>query len=74
MSTPKEISNFLDTLKAPLLMDGGDVNIVSYEQAVLKLKVSGACGACPYFAVTFNQGLEEKLKNKFPDIKEIKYQ
>ena len=68
-----EIDKYLTTLKAPLLMDGGDVNIVSFDKGTLELKVSGTCGSCPYFSITFNEGLEKKLKEKFPQIKKISY-
>jgi len=73
-TTKTQINEFLNTLKAPLLMDGGDVNIVSFEKGTLILKVSGTCGTCPYFSITFNDGLEQKLKEKFPEITNIAYQ
>ena len=70
----QQIKDYLEEIKKPLTLDGGDIEFISLKDNVLTLKVKGNCRGCPYFHVTFNQGLEQQIKQKFTQIKQIKYQ
>ena len=70
----KQIEKILEELRPSLIMHGGDVELLSFEKGIVTLKVKGACIGCPMAEMTFNQGIGEILKNKIPDIKEIRYE
>jgi len=38
---------------------------------VVKLRLQGACGACPSSTLTLKMGIERKLRERIPDILEV---
>jgi len=38
---------------------------------IVKLKLKGACHACPMAMITLKEGIEETLKTYIPEIKEV---
>lgn len=65
-----EINAIIDeTIRPALQGDGGDLQVVSYENNVLSIKYQGACGECPHAAMGTLQFIEQTLKEKVnPDI------
>ncbi|MEW5894485.1 MAG: NifU family protein [Candidatus Omnitrophota bacterium] len=56
-------------IRPALQMHGGDVEIINYQDNILRIKYSGACGCCPSAMFGTLQMIEETLKQKFnPDI------
>jgi Fe-S cluster biogenesis protein NfuA len=47
-------------------MDGGDIEVISCENGVLKLLLQGACSGCPSSQITLKNGIEHLLKQQFP--------
>jgi Fe-S cluster biogenesis protein NfuA len=37
----------------------------------VKVRLTGACGGCPMATMTLKRGIEAKLKEEIPDIKEV---
>jgi len=54
----------LDTLRASLQSHGGDLEFVSMEGSVVRLRLQGACSGCPHAAMTIKQGIERTLKEQ----------
>lgn len=52
-------------------LDGGDVVFAKYEDQVLSLHMRGACAGCPSSSATLKQGIEVRMKELFPDIREV---
>ena len=68
----EQILKALDKIKPYLQADGGDITLVDVtEDNVVKLKLLGACGTCPYSIQTLKAGVEMSLKKDFPQIKEV---
>lgn len=67
----KDVENALDRIRPLLQADGGDVELVEVKDGVVKLKLTGACGACPMAAMTLKHGVEQVLKKEVPGIKEV---
>jgi Fe-S cluster biogenesis protein NfuA len=65
-----QINAILDqTVRPALQMDGGDLQIVNYENNVLKIFYQGACGSCPSSSMGTMQAIENILKDQFnPEI------
>ncbi|MBF0484312.1 MAG: NifU family protein [Candidatus Omnitrophica bacterium] len=66
----EEIKKIIDTEIRPMLQrDGGDLNIISYENNILKIHYEGACHGCPHAAYGTLKFIEMILKEKInPDI------
>ena len=68
----EEIEKALEEIKPFLKADGGDVELVDVtEDGVVKLRLTGACGCCPMSTYTLKLGIEQKLKEKIPQVKEV---
>ncbi len=65
----KRITDRLEELRCMLQADGGDLEVVSIEGKLVKMKLRGACGGCPHAAMTIKGGLERILREEIdPEI------
>ena len=70
--TEKRIKEILDSQIRPMVArDGGDVVFEKYENGVVYLHLQGACRSCPGAAMTLKMGVEARLKEELPEIKEV---
>jgi len=67
----EDIERVLDEIKPYLQADGGDVELVSVEEGVVKVRFLGECAGCPFKAMTLKTGVERYLKDKLPEVKEV---
>jgi len=68
----EKVQAALDQIRPMLQRDGGDAQIVEVTpDGVVKLKLVGACGHCPMSQMTLKMGIEKKLKEQIPEIKEV---
>ena len=59
-------------IRPNIQMDGGDIELVSLKNKVLKIFLKGACSGCPSSQITLKNGVEFLLKKEFPDqIREV---
>ncbi len=62
----------LDEIRPALQADGGDMELVEVtKDGVVKLRLVGACGTCPMSQMTLKMGIEKRLREKLPEIKEV---
>jgi Fe-S cluster biogenesis protein NfuA len=66
-----DIEKVLGDIRPMLQADGGDVELVSVEDGTVKVRLKGACGGCPMSRMTLKQGIERRLKEKVPAVKEV---
>jgi len=52
----------LEELRGMLQADGGDLELVSIADKVVKLRLKGACGGCPHATMTIKNGIERILR------------
>lgn len=65
----EKITARLNELRSCLQADGGDLEIVSIEGKLVKLRLRGACGGCPHATMTIKEGLERILRDELdPEI------
>lgn len=69
--TTDNVETVLDELRPYLMADGGNVELIDIDEAVVKLKLQGACGSCPSSAMTLKMGIERRLREKIPEIVEV---
>jgi Fe-S cluster biogenesis protein NfuA len=58
-------------IRPQVALDGGDVIFHNYEDGILQLKMLGACNGCPSSSQTLKHGIEVRLKEALPSIKEV---
>jgi len=68
----EKVEKFLEEIRPMLQADGGDVELVDVTaEGVVKLRLKGACGSCPMSTYTLKLGIEERLKEAVPEVKEV---
>lgn len=65
------IEQALDSIRPFLKKDGGDVEFVSYEKTVVKIRLLGACSTCDISHLTMKAGVEESIKRLLPEVSEV---
>ncbi|MGD2142204.1 MAG: NifU family protein [Candidatus Bathyarchaeota archaeon] len=71
MIRKEEVAEVLEEVRPHLQADGGDVELAGIEDGVVKVRLKGACAGCPMSQMTIKWGVENYLKKKIPEIKEV---
>ena len=69
--TTDEVSEVLEDIRPQLQADGGDVELISVEEGVVKIRFLGGCAGCPFANMTLQMGIERYLKQKLPEVKQV---
>jgi Fe-S cluster biogenesis protein NfuA len=64
----EKVEKVLDEIRPMLIRDGGNVELVSVEGGVVKVRLQGACAGCPMSQMTLKNGIEKVLKDKIPEV------
>ena len=64
----EKVKEKLESLRAGLQADGGDLEFVKMDGKVVYLKLVGHCGSCPFAMMTLKQGIEASLRELDPEI------
>ena len=68
----EKVEEALKQVRPALQRDGGDIELVSVEENdTIKVRLKGACGACPMSTMTLKMGVEKYLKQHLPEVKEV---
>ena len=68
----EQVEKVLEEVRPALQADGGDVDLVDVtEDGIVKVRLTGACGSCPMSIYTLKLGIEQRLKEKIPEVKEV---
>ena len=67
----KRVEQALEELRPRLQADGGDIELLSIDQGVVKVKLKGACMGCPMSTMTLKAGVEAHLKRKVPEVSRV---
>ena len=68
----QKINAVLDKLRPFLINDGGDIELVKYEDGIAYIKFIGACADCGLQNVTLNDGIKEFLVNEIDEVIDVK--
>lgn len=67
-----KVNAVLESIKPFLQEDGGDIELIEVtDDKVVKVKLVGACGSCPFSLMTLKNGVEQTLKREIPEVKEV---
>ncbi len=68
----EEVEKALNQIRPYLQADGGDLELIEVtDEGVVKVKLTGACGTCPFAQMTLKMGVEQALKKMVPSVKEV---
>ena len=70
--TEMQIRRVIDEeIRPAVARDGGDIIFDSYEDGIVRLRLQGACSSCPSSIMTLKMGIENRLKQVIPEIREV---
>ncbi|MCD6405122.1 MAG: NifU family protein [Planctomycetes bacterium] len=63
----------IEEIRPMLQADGGDIELVDVkpDEGRVEVRLTGACNGCPMAQMTLQMGVQRKLKEVFPDLKEV---
>lgn len=67
-----KIKNILEEdVRPALLAHEGDVELISYEDGIVKVKLHGKCSGCPSAYLTTEELIAAKIKAKMADVQDV---
>ena len=60
-----------EDVRPSLLAHEGDVELVSYESGIVKVKLHGKCSGCPSAYLTTEELIAVKVKEKMPEVEDV---
>ena len=62
----------IDSIRPALQADGGDIEFIELtEDGIVKVRLQGACGACPMSELTLKMLIERAIMDEIPEVKEV---
>ena len=58
-------------IRPVVALDGGAITFAKIENDIVYIRMKGACSGCPSSQATLKDGVEVRLKQAFPQIKEV---
>jgi Fe-S cluster biogenesis protein NfuA len=68
ISLEERVMQALDSMRPFLASHGGNVELVSVEEGVARLRLQGSCNGCPSSAATLENALKEAIEEAAPDL------
>jgi len=69
----RRIEDVLDQIRPAIRADGGDVELVGFDEAAgrVDVRLVGACYACPMSMATLRAGIEQRLRLSVPSVRSV---
>ena len=58
-------------IRPAVAMDGGDITFDRFDEGIVYLFLQGSCAGCPSATMTLQQGIEVRLKELIPEVKQV---
>jgi len=72
MISIESIEKAIDSIRPYLLADGGNIKVLEItEDHIVKVEMLGSCGDCRMSSMTLKAGVENAIKQAFPEIKGV---
>jgi len=65
------VEKALDEIRPFLISDGGNIKLLSIEDAIVKVQLQGACTGCSVNQMTLKNGVEATIKKYAPQIEQV---
>ena len=68
-----DVKEAIEAIRPALQADGGDISLVSVDEAtgVVDVELVGACGSCPASTLTLKAGIERILRDRVEGVTEV---
>ena len=66
-----KVEEILNKIRPSLMADGGNVELIDVNNGTVEVKLTGACAGCPMSSMTLKMGIEQRLKQEIPEVKEV---
>ena len=68
-----DLREAIEAIRPALQADGGDISLVSVDEAtgVVDVELVGACGSCPASTLTLKAGIERILRDRVAGVTEV---
>lgn len=67
-----KIREILDSeIRPAVAMDGGDITFDRFEDGVVYVYLQGSCSGCPSSTMTLKMGIETRLREAIPEVREV---
>tara|TARA_B100001057_G_scaffold498028_1_gene603825 strand:- start:640 stop:867 length:228 start_codon:yes stop_codon:yes gene_type:complete len=66
-----DIENALNEIRPFLQSDGGNIELISFKNHIVKVKLLGNCVNCSVNQMTLKNGVEMTIKKYVPEVKEV---
>ncbi len=67
----EKVESVLEKVRIAIQMDGGDVELVDVDGGVVRVRMLGACGGCPFSQMTLQMGIEQALREEIPELERV---
>ena len=67
----EKVQAVIEKVRPMLQADGGDVELIEVDGAVVKVRLKGACAGCPMSQMTLKNGIERLMKKEIPEIESV---
>ena len=58
-----KVKSAINDIRPSLQNDGGDIDFISLEGDIVKVRLVGSCAGCPMSQMTLKQGVERYLRD-----------
>tara|TARA_R110002049_G_scaffold271270_1_gene448495 strand:+ start:203 stop:439 length:237 start_codon:yes stop_codon:yes gene_type:complete len=69
--TQDNVEKALEEIRPFLVSDGGNIKLLSIEDAIVRVQLEGACMGCSVNQMTLKNGVEATIKKYAPQIQEV---
>lgn len=70
-SIRNRVEPIIAQLRPYLQADGGDIELVGVEDAVVYVRLQGACCGCPSSIYTLKMGVEARIIEEIPEVRSV---
>jgi len=67
----EQVREVIGEIRPYILADGGDIEFVSLEDNVVNVRLCGACRGCPGAIMTLKMGVEQRIRERVPEIEAV---
>ena len=67
----EKIETTINKIRPYIQADGGDIQLVDFQDGIVKVKMLGACAGCMLIDSTLTDGVEAILMDEVPEVKKV---
>lgn len=69
----QKVEDVLASIRPAVRSDGGDIELVEFDEdeGRVRVRMVGACHACPMSMMTLRAGIEQRLRMQVPEVRSV---